>query len=121
MEFLIKNNSERLNGEIFNIGDASNSKSILDIKRIFEKCIQKKIKHEWYGEPDYRSYNLTFEKINTLGFKCEYDIQYGIQELLNKLKNFQSSDINYTLKWYKNLNEWDDTLKKVKLKDKIFI
>ena len=121
MEFLIKNNSERLNGEIFNIGDASNSKSILDIKRIFEKCIQKKIKYEWYGEPDYRSYNLTFEKINTLGFKCEYDIQYGIQELLNKLKNFQSSDINYTLKWYKNLIEWDDTLKKVKLKDKIFI
>ena len=121
MEFLIKNNSERLNGEIFNIGDASNSKSILDIKRIFEKCIQKKIKHEWYGEPDYRSYNLTFEKINTLGFKCKYDIQYGIQELLNKLKNFQSSDINYTLKWYKNLNQWDDILKDLKLKGKIFI
>ena len=87
MEFLIKNNSERLNGEIFNIGDASNSKSILDIKR-YLKNVFEKIKHEWYSEPDYRSYNLTFEKINTLGFKCKYDIQYGIQELLNKLKNF---------------------------------
>lgn len=121
MEYLIKNKKELYNGEIFNVGDHSNSKSILDIKKTFEKIINKKIKFEWYGEPDYRSYNLTFDKINKIGFKCKYDIYYGIGELLSRLKKYKSSDINYTLKWYKNLNDWNDYISKIKLKNKIFI
>ena len=60
IEFLIKNIKENNNGEIFNVGDSSNSKSILDIKKIFEKRLNKKIKFEWYGKLYNRSYNLTF-------------------------------------------------------------
>ena len=98
-----------------------NSKSILDIKKIFEKRLNKKIKFEWYGEPDNRSYNLTFNKINNLGFKCLYDIDYGIKELFIKLKKYKASDINYTLKWYKSLNDWNDFISEIKLNNKIFI
>lgn len=121
IEFLIKNIKESNNSEIFNVGDSSNSKSILDIKKIFEKRLNKKIKFEWYGEPDNRSYNLTFNKINNLGFKCLYDIDYGIKELFIKLKKYKASDINYTLKWYKSLNDWNDFISEIKLNNKIFI
>lgn len=121
MHFLMQNYSERYNGQIYNIGDESNCLSIMQIKKKFDLIVNKKIKYKWYGEPDHRSYNLSFKKLKETGFKCKYDIEYGIKELMYKLKNYQSSDINYTLKWYKNLNQWNEILNNVTIKNKVFI
>ena len=121
MEFLINNNTENFNGETFNIGDDKNSISINHLKKIFDKAVGHKVKFSWYGEPDYRSYILTFKKINDYGFKCKFDLEYGIKELLKKLKKFESSDINYTLKWYKNLEKWNEINSNVTIQNKVFI
>ena len=120
MNFLMQNNSEKYNSEIFNVGNEKNNISIMKLKKIFEKSLNKKINHTWYGENDFRSYKLSFDKINSTGFKCIYDIEYGIKELLFKLKNYEASEINYTLNWYKKINDWNNLLPKLTLNGKIF-
>lgn len=121
MDFLMRNNYEEFNSQIFNVGDSKNNISIMSLKKTFEIIINKKIKHIWYGNNDFRSYKLDFKKINSTGFKCKYDIEYGVKELLSKLKTFEASDINYTLNWYKKINKWNNLISKLSLKGEIFL
>ena len=109
IKFFINGDKENFSGEIFNIGDSNNNYSINKLVEIYKKIFGKKININWYGSPDKRSYFVSFEKINSIGFKALYDAEYGIKELAKifKSKNIEKSSLNVTLDWYTELENWN--------------
>ena len=110
-----------INQEIFNVGNEANCMSVQNIYKNVNKILKFKSKIIWYGSKDKRSYRVSFNKSRKLGFKVKYNLDYGINEIKSKYEknkiNFSSK--NYTLKWYKELEYFNDILKDITLKNKI--
>ena len=92
--FLLKN--PNLNG-IFNANNSNYSINEIAEKIIKKTNAQKKVK----PSNDPRSYKLSSEKITSLGFEFKYDIDYAIDQLIEKFNNKKiiDQDMNYNLKW----------------------
>ena len=73
------------------------------------------MKIQWYGSKDNRSYYVSFDKINKLGFKTKYDAKYGVKEILAKLKKgvINKTPETITLEWYETLEIWKIELDKI--------
>ena len=101
----------KINNQIFNVGDDKMNFQINKIGRIFKQKFSN-LKLNWYGDADNRSYKISFNKISKItGFKCKYDLTYGIEEISSKLKanKIPKTDKTLTLKWYKYLEDSKDT------------
>ena len=104
-----------LNSKIFNIGSKKNVCQLSELGKIVKNCIQEQsdknneIKIKWYGDPDIRSYNVCFKKLEETGFKSKFDIKYGVNEILNaiKSKNLSKTPDTITLDWYTQLNAFN--------------
>lgn len=100
---------ELVNSQIFNVGSDEQNIQIFPLaKTIAEACGQEFL-YEWYGDPDRRSYRVSFRKIKeTLNFKPKYTISDGAKEVWKALEE-GALDPNdpktITLKWYKHLIE----------------
>lgn len=104
--FLLSQPFEKINKEVFNIGSKECTKSIKQLAKIVQNNISN-LKLQWYGNPDHRSYNVDFSKIESLGYKIKYNLDYGVKEILQKLKKKQTikDSKSITLNWYQNLEE----------------
>ena len=102
---LINFNYKKFNGEIFNVGSKECTKKIIELAKIVIKNTYNKSKLEWYGNPDHRSYRVSFKKLKKLKFKTIYSLDYGVREMFNLLKKkFIKKNIQtITLDWYKHL------------------
>ena len=63
-------------------------------------------KKKWYGDPDSRSYQISFKKINkTLGYKTKFSVSDGAREIFDALKRGKTTDSiqTKTVEWYKYL------------------
>lgn len=102
---LLETDEKKINNQIFNVGSKKCTKKILDFAKIVSSCFKKKPKIEWYGDPDHRSYNVSFEKLKKLNFKTKFDIKIGVKEILKKLKQkkLKKTNKSITLEWYKHL------------------
>ncbi|WP_440657145.1 NAD-dependent epimerase/dehydratase family protein [Candidatus Pelagibacter sp. HIMB1509] len=102
---LINLNYRKFNGEIFNVGSKQCTKKIIDLARIVIKNTYSKSKLEWYGNPDHRSYRVSFNKLKKLNFKTIYNLDYGVREMFNLLKKklIKKNKKTITLNWYKYL------------------
>jgi len=80
--------SENISFEIFNAGGSSNNftkKMIVD--EILKFLPNGKVKYQKHGF-DPRNYRVDFSKVDDkLGFKPQYNIQYGIKELMHAMDN----------------------------------
>ena len=107
--------TKSLNSKIFNIGSKKNVCQLSELGKIVKNCIQEQsdknneIKIKWYGDPDIRSYNVCFKKLEETGFKSKFDIKYGVNEILNaiKSKNLSKTPDTITLDWYTQLNAFN--------------
>ena len=106
MIFLFGQPLESINQEIFNIGSQECTKSIKQLASIVQDNLPG-LKLQWYGNPDHRSYNVDFSKIESLGFKINYDLDYGVKEILQKLKKKKTikNSKTITLQWYQQIEE----------------
>lgn len=82
--FMIEN-YEKLNGQAFNVGLSSANLSKMELAlKIKEYVPELVIKTEDYKkDPDQRNYIVSNEKLESHGWKPEYDLDRGIQELLS--------------------------------------
>jgi nucleoside-diphosphate-sugar epimerase len=121
MEFFLKKDNKIINKQIFNIGDNLANYSIIELVKEFKFIFKNKFKIKWYGTPDQRSYSVSFDKINKIGFKTKYNAEYGILELINKFnKNkIEKKSINITLEWYKELEDMNNIIKNCSINNKI--
>jgi len=112
--FMLTADQDKVNGEIFNVGS---EKNVYQIKNLAEKVkgIVPNVEIEWYGDIDHRSYNVSFSKIEALGYKAEMIAEDGIKEILEKLesKELEKTLDTITLDWYQELTKWHTTIKRV--------
>ncbi|MAE86548.1 MAG: NAD-dependent dehydratase [Flammeovirgaceae bacterium] len=113
MMTVLMSSSEKVQGQIFNVGSNQQNYQILTAAKEVAEAINRSFEYEWYGDPDHRSYRLDFAKIkNTIDFSPDLSLSDGAKEID---KAIQLGDIDIdnpksiTLKWYKKL--MDDGVK----------
>ena len=97
---------DKINGEIFNIGDDSQNYQVKGIADLVANALSEKPEIAWYGTPDNRSYRVSFHKAReTLGFEARFtpvDAAEDIESGLLKGEITDSIDTR-TVDWYKHL------------------
>ncbi|KZX84821.1 NAD-dependent dehydratase, partial [Oleiphilus sp. HI0009] len=118
MCLLLECDSGLVNGEIFNVGSAENNYQLGDlgqrVARQVGELLNEEIKVEWYGDPDHRSYQVDFSKIErTLGWKAAWNAERGVKEIVAALQagTLDKTPETITLDWYKQLVFWANKLR----------
>lgn len=98
--FFAINNSNIMKGQVYNVGNTEININKMDLclsikKHVLDFFITES---EYNKDPDQRNYIVSNEKLEKLGWKCEYSLDMGIQEVLKacpiiKYSNVQFSDI----------------------------
>lgn len=106
---------ELVKGQIFNVGSGAQNIQIFDLaKRVAEAC-SLPFNYEWYGDPDTRSYRVSFNKIkDTLNFRPQTTIKKGAQNVFDALKDGRLNPDDprmITVRWYKHLLEMQQFLR----------
>jgi len=85
--WFIIDNYDRCKSNIYNVGLSSANISKLELAERIKKYIPEfVIKIEEYKKDiDKRNYIVSNEKLESLGWKAEYDLDYGIQQLINSM------------------------------------
>jgi len=117
MCFLLKVDPAKVNGQIFNIGANRNNYQVGPLAEIVVQCLPKQTRIEWYGDPDKRSYQVSFEKVEALGFEAKYGAREGALEIFQALESgtLQKTPETITLDWYKDLTRWHRIVSEVEM------
>lgn len=117
MCFLLEADRESVNGQRFNIGSNDNNYQLGPLADIVVSALPKQIKIDWYGDPDHRSYRVSFDKISALGFRARYGAKDGAVEIYEALEAGKTDKTpkTLTLDWYKELVKWHKIIKDVEM------
>ena len=122
MILLLTADHHKINQQIFNVGGNENNYQLGPLGEIIADEVSKQINHpvkiEWYGDTDYRSYKVNFDKIATvLAWKPKWDAKLGAKQIVLKLQNgeIDKSTQTITLDWYKELEKWRKIINQVEL------
>lgn len=109
--------TSRITGEIFNVGSASNNYQLRPLAELVAAVMPKAVEIEWYGDPDHRSYQVSCEKIEALGWKATRSAEDGCLEVLDALESgrVDRTTRTITLEWYKQLTEWHRVIRDVEM------
>lgn len=114
---------EKIHGEIFNVGSTELNYQIKQLAKFVLDVIPNVQIHTIPDDPDKRTYNLNFDKIqNVLGFQVTHRVHEGIVEIKQALeKGILNPDDQtcYTLQWYKSLITWSKRIKELSYNDQI--
>jgi len=115
--FLLRADSSKVNGQIFNIGANRNNYQVGPLSEIVIGCLPKEIRVEWYGDPDMRSYQVCFDKVQSLGFEAKYGAREGALEIFQALESgaLQKTPDTITLDWYRDLTKWHKIVSEVEM------
>ncbi len=115
--FMLSADPKRINGQIFNVGSETNNYQLGPLAEIVKSCLPKKVEIQWYGDPDHRSYRVSFKKIESLGFSAKYQAQDGVREIVDALESgaLEKTPKTLTLNWYQELIRWQKIIKEVEL------
>ena len=117
ISFLLKAEACNMNRQIINIGANRNNYQVGPLAEIVIECLPKQIRVEWYGDPDARSYQVSFDKIQGLGFAAKYGAREGAVEIFRALESgaLQKTPETITLDWYKDLTKWHKIISEVEM------
>ena len=104
-----------MSGERFNIGADELNVRLLDLANSVRDRVGVKSDIEWYGDPDVRSYKVSFKKsLQELKFKAKISVEEGIKEIVEKLKSGELTDQPqmHTVNYYKSIVSARDTTNK---------
>jgi nucleoside-diphosphate-sugar epimerase len=77
----------QMNHETYNVGSHSLNLTKEDVALHIKKFTDFYLKFAEFGhDPDKRNYNVNFDKINKIGFKTRYSLDYGIKEVMAALQ-----------------------------------
>ena len=115
--YMLEADSATVNGEIYNVGSASNTYQIRALGEAVAECVPGEVEIEWYGDPDLRSYRVAFAKIEALGYRAEKTAEDGVAEICEALEAgmIDRTVRTITLDWYKELVRWHKVLDDVEM------
>jgi len=86
---------EKVKGEVFNVGSNDLNFQVKDIAAKIKKIIPSTEIEYAPSDKDSRSYNVCFDKIrNTLSFKTQKSVEYGIKEIERAIKDGSLDDLD---------------------------
>jgi nucleoside-diphosphate-sugar epimerase len=86
-------NYDKMRGQAFNIGDDAMNYTKREIAHLLKEYLNYYLHEAAVGEDlDKRDYEVSYEKINQLGFKTTINIRDGIEELIKILKHVRISN-----------------------------
>ena len=88
IQLVIEAPKEKVSFEVFNAGgDVNNATKQMIVDSIIEKIPNGRVRYEEHGS-DPRNYRVSFEKVKSvLGFEPKYNIQNGVEELVDAINN----------------------------------
>ena len=111
--------NDLVNGQIFNAGSEKQNIQIFDLAKLVAESIDLPFSYEWYGDPDARSYRVSFNKIKrTLNFKPHFSIRDGARKVFDALKEGKLNPDDprmITVKWYNHLLTMQRVIKDIEL------
>ena len=119
--FMLEADPARVNGQIFNVGSAADTWQIRPLAELIAEQVARHIPDqvaiEWYGDPDQRSYRVSFDKIEALGWRAEKTTGDGVAEICAALKagRIDKTLETITLEWYQALTRWHGIVRKVEM------
>ncbi|TNC50409.1 NAD(P)-dependent oxidoreductase [Rubellimicrobium rubrum] len=115
--FMLDADASRINGQIFNVGSASNTYQIGPLADLVASYMPRPVEIEWYGDADRRSYRVAFDKIEALGYRTEKTAKDGVAEICDALEanTIDKTVQTITLEWYKELARWHGIIREVEL------
>lgn len=122
IELLEFKDKDKINGQIFNVGSNELNYRIGELGEIVANTIKnitgKKIDIEWYGDPDRRSYRVSFDKIKrSINWSPKRKAEDGVKEIIQKLEEgvLDKTAETITLNWYTELEKWFYIIKELEL------
>ncbi len=94
---------EKISWEIFNAGgEINNATKQMIVDTILEKVPDGKVKYKEHGS-DPRNYRVSFEKVKSvLDFNPKYNIQDGINELIDAIDNHVFDNVDENINFFGN-------------------
>ncbi|HVY12619.1 MAG TPA: SDR family oxidoreductase [Alphaproteobacteria bacterium] len=117
MIFMLTADPSEVGGQIFNVGSEANVYQIKPLAERVVQCMPFDVKIEWYGDPDHRSYCVSFGKIEKLGWRATRTVEDGVKEIVEALSGgkIDKTAETLTLEWYKTLRHWQEMIREVEL------
>ena len=115
--FMLEADAEAVNGEIFNVGSQDDTWQIGPLGELVAACVPNEAEIEWYGDPDTRSYRVSFDRIEALGYRTQRNARDGVAELCEALEagTVDRTPRTITLDWYKELVRWQRVIRDVEM------
>jgi nucleoside-diphosphate-sugar epimerase len=107
-----------VNGQIFNVGSNDNNYQLGPLGETIAQTLPKPVTIEWYGEPDHRSYRVSFDKIGrVLGWKARWTAAEGAMEIYSALEagRVPTFEQTITLGWYQELTKWHRIIRQTEM------
>lgn len=113
--------ADEVGGQIFNAGSDANNWQVLPLAREVARAVGVPLRKEWYGDPDRRSYRISFEKIRRLGYSARRSVAAGAAEIAAALESgrTEATARTRTVEWYSHLLESQKTAESVSLGGRI--
>lgn len=115
--FLLEASPARVNGGVFNVGSRGETWQIGPLGELVAASVPGDVEIEWYGDPDQRSYRVSFDRIEALGYRTEWKAADGVAEICAALETGQvdRTPETITLDWYKQLVHWQRLIRGVEM------
>jgi len=119
---MLDTNPDAINHQVFNVGSDQCTMELLPLAKLVAQTVPRDVEVEFYGDPDNRSYRVSFSKIEALGFRAVHSIEDGINEIVEGLQHgeIDASRLTTNLDWYQALEEGDRTIPDVEMYGGIF-
>jgi nucleoside-diphosphate-sugar epimerase len=121
LTFMADCDADAVRGEIFNVGSAANVYQIGPLGDLVAARVAditgRDVAVEWYGDPDHRSYRVSFGKIEALGWRAQKTAEDGVAEIVERLEagTLDKTTETLTLDWYKALVAWRERIRAVEM------
>lgn len=115
--FMLTAPLNKVNGQIFNVGSETNNYQLGPLAEKVAAVVPREVTIEWYGNPDHRSYRVSFDKIYSLGYQALYHAEDGVKELCEVLAagKVDRTTKTITLDWYRELTAWHERLRSLEM------
>jgi len=108
-----------IGGQVINIGSDSQNYQIKNLAELVAASVSTNPPIEWYGDPDARSYRVSFRKASDLlGFRPSHTPQMAAKEIEEALGKgtVREGEQTITVNWYKQLLSDPDASARVSLR-----
>lgn len=108
---------DAISGEVFNVGSEENNYQLRSLAETVRDTLPVPVEIEWYGDPDHRSYQVDFTKIEALGWKASLVARDGCLEVYERLARGETDRTpeTITLDWYRELSRWQEIVKRTEM------